>query len=411
MGVEFISHRGAKAGEANLHELRWSGGHLLLDCGADGASKSVIDGLERPDAVWVSHAHGDHCAGLLQLAARWPRVPLLATETTKRLLGYALAGGDDTGGRRAEAVAKRVRTVEMKQFRPLPGVNGAELMALPAGHVPGAAMALVRCEGTVVLYTGDFCTHDQAVVDGAGIPQLGGGESIDVLVTEAVLATDEQADRLRWDEEASKLVEAVEKADGPVLIGVGAIGESTEVASLLVGAGVAVMVDEMLREVFEVCAPRLVDEVSFAGRRRMKQRLDAGGVVIAAGDQFRRTSSAGRLAGRIIDDASATIVVLNRARETTGAGRLVGGARGDQLEWAGRPVVLEAEVVHRRLINHAPRWQLDAVIRGVGAKKTLLVHGTDGARWALKRAVQKAGYNGEVVVGESGVLYAAIAAC
>lgn len=403
MDVQFISHRGAQAGEANLHELRWPSGRLLLDCGADGQSADVLGQLQRPGAVWISHAHGDHCGGLLKLASRWPRMDVMATETTKRLLGFSLAGVDETGGRRAESVARRVKPVPMQRFEPIPGCQGAQIMALGAGHVPGAAMALVRLpDDTCVLYTGDFCTHDQAVVEGAGIPKLKGNTQIDAVVMESMLATDEEADRIDWGDEASSMVEEIRQADGAVLIGVSAVGESVEVATLLAEAGLDVMVDDYLRPVFEATGASTV-RIDFGDRRRMKHRLVAGATVVAVGDQYQRATTAARLAAALLDDGSATLVVLNRARSRTGAGRLVETNRGESIRWAGRQMPLEATVVHRRLINHAPRWQLEAMIRGVGAAKTLLVHGPTGARWALKRSVEKGGYDGEVVVVEGGL--------
>lgn len=410
----FISHSGAEAGRPNIHELRLSGGRLWLDCGAGGGGGPTVGDLEGPDALWISHAHGDHCGGLLELIGDRPRTPVVATETTARLLEFALAGGggSKTEKRRAEAIGRKIRTVPMRRFRSVPGIDGARIMALPAGHVPGAAMAVVEFEeddeARRLLYTGDFCTHDQAVVGGAGIPHADGGFSVDAVVSEAMLANDEGADDLVWADEAEGLAEAVVDAEGPVVVGVSAIGESTEVAALVARAGEPVMVDEYLRPVFEAVRPRLADEwssLTFGDRSRMKGRLRADGVVVAAGDQFRSNTTAGRLAGPLIGDSAATIAVLNRARSNTGAGRLTGTDRGDQIRWNGRTIGLEARVVHRRLINHAPRWQLTGFIEGVSAPKTLLVHGPTGSRWGLKRALQRRGFDGEVEVVERGEEY------
>lgn len=414
MSGVFISHTGAEAGQPNIHELRWSSGRIWLDCGAGGGGGPTVGQLEAPDAVWISHAHGDHCGGLLQLVADRPGVELLATETTGRLLKFALAGGgsSSTKRRRAEAIGRQVTTVPTGRFRAVPGVDGARIMALPAGHVPGAAMAVVDIEAgdesTRLLYTGDFCTHDQAVVDGAGIPHFADGPPVDAVVSEAMLANDEEADEVVWAREADGLVQAVDETDGPVVVGVGAIGESTEVAALLAGAGETVMVDDYLRPVFEACRAEL-DEVwpslIFGDRSRMKGRLRGRGTVVAVGDQFRSNTTAGRMAGPLIDDETATIAVLNRARSSTGAGRLVAADRGEAIEWAGRRRSLKARVVHRRLVNHAPRWQLAGFIKGVGAPKTLLVHGPTGSRWGLKRALGKRGFDGSVEVVERGEEY------
>lgn len=413
--MEFISHSGAEAGRPNAHRLSWSEGSLLLDCGGDRRKPGYPATLERPDAVWISHAHGDHCGAILELLARWPRLPVLATQATIDLLPFAL-GAAGTSKRRAARIAalcRRITAVPWRRFRPLPGVNGGQIMALPAGHISGAAMALVDLKSAGqrrrILYTGDFCTHDQAVVTGAGIPLMNDGVNVDMLISEAILATDREADTLVWKQEAQALVEVVEEADGPVLIAVASIGESLEVAALLAGAGVSVMVDEYLEKVLEIGLEAGAQErafISFGDRRRLKGRLRADGVIIAPGDQYRRGTSAAALAGALIDDCSATLVVLNRARKKTGAGRLIAGARGDEMNWQGRRIQRQARVVHRRLLNHAPRWQLKAFIQGVGAPMNLLVHGTTGARWGLKRALIKEGLDDDkLIVVEAGRSY------
>ncbi len=415
MTLTFISRSGAVAGQPNAHELRGASGRLLFDCGAGPRGASYIATMHRPTAVWISHAHHDHCGGLFELLASWPRTTVLATTTTAKLLKFALSKGGAKGGRgtsRVEALVRRVVVVPWQRFRAVPKMEGVKIMALPAGHVPGAAMAVVDWDDggqrRRVLYTGDFCTHDQAVVKGGGIPRIDQGPSMDAVICEAMLANDREADEVVWEEEARRLVQCVHSSRGPVVVGVGAIGESLEVATLLARAGVEGMIDDYLQGVFEVCRHKVESEWrrwKFGDRRRMRGHLRAGGVVVATGDQYRRTTTAGVLADQVVEDRRATIVVLNRAREQTGAGRLLASEMGGQMKWSGRNVNRLATVVHCQLINHAPRWQLEGFIGGVAAGKTLLVHGPTGSRWGLKRALKKKGYAGEVEVVERGERY------
>ncbi len=249
-----------------------------------------------------------------------------------------------------------------------------------------------RSEPIRVLYTGDFCTHELVTLSGAGLPVLDG--RIDALVIETVLAADAKADEVEYESEVARLREVVAAQPGPVLVGVTSVGESTEVAAVLEGVGKVVLVDEFLRPLFEAVGR----DGEFGDRRRMREHLATGGVVIAPGDQLRAHSSGGRLLGEIEEDDTARVVVLNRAREKTPAGRLVrrGVGRGEGGQAGG------ASVSRHLLINHAPRWQLMAMIQGLAPRRTFLVHGTTGARWALKRALEGGGYRGDVVVVEEG---------
>ena len=395
--MEFISHSGAKAGTPNAHQLVIGGHRILLDCGAGGAGSGYLDSLPRPDAVWISHAHGDHCGALLELLGRWPRLKVLAAAGGSPLIAWSLG--------KEGVLERRILPVPWQRFREIPGCPGLRMMALPAGHVPGAAMVVLEVEEQGqprrVLYTGDFCTHDQAVVRGAGVPARQGGFPIDAVISEAMLANEREADQVEWSQEAAALVEDL-RGDGPSLVGVASLGESAEVCAILAAAGIEPMIDASLRAVLELC-PGLPDEVlamSFGDWRRMRGRLRGGGVVIARGDQWRSRSAVHRLAAELLSDREATVVVLNRARQSTPAGRLVAAGRGESLKWSGRTVELAAGVAHRRLINHAPRWALMAMLQAVGAPVNLLVHGPTGARWALKRALEKEGFSGSIEVVE-----------
>lgn len=409
MKMRFISHSGAGAGEPNAHEVEWAGWRVLLDCGIGSGGAAYLEGMERPQVVWISHAHGDHCGALLQVFERWPGVKVMATEETRRLLRFALGGAPAA---RVEAVVRRVLPVKVGRYRDIPGMSGARIMALGAGHIPGAAMALFEFEGAEgvrrVLYTGDFCAHDQVVTRGAGVPVVSDDFRIDWVISEAVLATDREADELDYEGEVGRLIEALQGRRGPVLAGVFSMGESIEVAALMVRAGKRVIVDDYLRGIFEVSRGELGElwgELEFGDRGELARHLTTGGAVVAPGDQLQRGSAAQILAGPLLEDREATILVVNRARKKTGAGRIIGAKRGDELRWGGRRLRLEAEVIYGRMINHGPRWQLMGFLGALEGSRTFLVHASKGARWALKRALERQGFQGEIEILESGEVF------
>lgn len=412
MTLSFISHSGARAGQPNAHELVGPSARVLLDCGAAGGDGGYVDELQRPSVVWISHAHRDHAGAVLELLSRWPRLVVVATATTAKLLRFALGAGGAREAARVDAACRRIKTLGWRRFEPIPRCDGVRMMALRAGHVSGSAMVVVEINGgsrrRTVLYTGDFCTHDQAVVSGGGIPRKKGGFSVDALISEAMLANDRKANDVVWSDEADRLAEAARKTSGPLLAGVEAIGESLEVTATLIRAGVSVMVDEYLRPVFEACSHQLeqvFSEISFGDRRRLRGCLRADGVVVACGTQYRSSTTAARLADELIDDPSATIAVFNRARSRTPAGRLLASKPGREIRWRGRSICRRTDVVYCRMINHAPRWQLRGFIAGLDADTTFLVHGPTGSRWGLKRALDKDGFGGSVEVVERGERY------
>ncbi len=88
------------------------------------------------ERVFVSHAHSDHTASHREI---------IATEATRRLMQARL------GGKRVEHI---LPFGEAREFDS-PG-SRYEISLLPAGHILGSAMSLVKWGGGSLLYTGDF---------------------------------------------------------------------------------------------------------------------------------------------------------------------------------------------------------------------------------------------------------------
>ena len=66
---------------------------ILLDCGlADIGSLRE----EAADFVFCSHAHTDHCRGLLALHRSFPHLPIFSSDVTARLLPLNWPGQEDT---------------------------------------------------------------------------------------------------------------------------------------------------------------------------------------------------------------------------------------------------------------------------------------------------------------------------
>ena len=447
-GLRFISLKGAGGREPNLHLVgRGEGRGLLLDCGrVGGAAGEAVRRLEacgeEPGAVWVSHVHADHVGALADVVARWPKVDVWMTRPSRDLLPFALMS-QGMARERAEAIALRVKVAPWRvAVEVMPGVR---LTALGAGHMPGAAMALVALEGMArdatsgeedvarVLYTGDFCAHDQVWVGGAELPRMGAGE-LDLLVMEATLANEAKLDAVEYGEEVRRIKALLSERGGAVLAGASALGEGGELALLLADAcrdrAPGLMVDAYMRPVFELmrrggagegplaagasAGAALLHGLRYGSRRELRAHLEAGGVALAVGDQFQKNTTAGALLALLREDPTATLLVTNRAHPSSPAGKLLARARQERAgssashrahRASARGGTSEkggARVLHALLPTHALRWQLLAVAGQLQPAQIALVHARDGARYALKRALQKGGFEGTIHVAPSG---------
>lgn len=415
--VSFCAVRGASELSANAFVIEAHGCRLLLDAGArQGRRPGWVGAIERPEMCWVSHVHWDHAGALAPLLSRWPRLGCVCSAPTRRLAPMALAsGGVDPA--RAQAVASQLQAVPSRRYFGLarysdnPGVQKFQLMHFPAGHLPGAAMLLVEVDiggerPFRLLYTGDFCGHDQPLTPGALFPRAGSDFPIDVLVMEGVLATRKAYDEVDYAGQMAELAETAGAHRGAVLIGAARLGSGAEVIAQLARDGRDVVAHEMFESVLDASGAGRLDGVRFADESGCRQALESptpgAAVVVAPGEQYESGSPAARLLGRVVGREDALVVVLNRAYKKSLAGRLVRAEAGELVRVDGRQQQLRARVAHVLVGNHAPRGQLVGAVQAVEPARVLLVHGHRSQLFSLKRAIQKHGYAGPIDVPENG---------
>ncbi|RMG39854.1 MAG: hypothetical protein D6732_03630 [Methanobacteriota archaeon] len=113
----------------------------------------------------ISHSHSDHTAGLASDAKSY------STEGTERIY-YSLS-------------PKSLRNNRTIDFNEIFEINGVEVELFPAGHLLGAAQALVKVDDVNILFTGDFCPEQLLTVQAAQFPK----DEVDVLIIETTYGT------------------------------------------------------------------------------------------------------------------------------------------------------------------------------------------------------------------------------
>ncbi len=182
MQIGFFGATGTVTGSRYL--LQVAGKRLLVDCGLFQGLKQLRLRNWAPfpvdpatiDAVVLTHAHLDHSGNLPLLVRNGFRGRIYCTDATQALCeillpdsahlleeeaeranryGYSkhrpalpLYNSEDVGRALQQFRAERFDL----EFEPLRGVR---VRFLPAGHILGAAMAVVTAEGRSILYTGD----------------------------------------------------------------------------------------------------------------------------------------------------------------------------------------------------------------------------------------------------------------
>lgn len=154
---------------------------ILLDCGLEDLHS--LENEPPPNAVFYSHAHGDHGRGLSALHHRWPHIPIYATAATAALL-------------QDKVLAQVIQVLPWRMSVEVADNLTIELW--PAGHLPGAACALLTyAHGTHryrFFYTGDCFLSSTRLVEGLPLAALR-GLNPDVLITEGSLGTAQYPNR------------------------------------------------------------------------------------------------------------------------------------------------------------------------------------------------------------------------
>lgn len=176
---------------------------ILLDCGIDDISILKIAKRSLPaDLVLCSHAHPDHAKGLLALHQAFPALPIYASEATTQLLPLNWLENDN--------VPQFCQALPWRS--PIEFQEGLTAELFPAGHLPGAAVILLRYTTPhreySVLYTGDFFLSNSRLVEGLPLEELRGLKP-DVLIIEGSYGT---ARHLHRRNQENQLAEKIHQA-------------------------------------------------------------------------------------------------------------------------------------------------------------------------------------------------------
>ena len=217
-----------------LLDLKGVRGRSLWETGIQSYEKAVEDSAWHPDAVFISHAHLDHCGYVPFLGD----IPLVCSKTTKTLLEAIsdignLSGFDnelvnferrrvssfgkgyfpgelkiDTG----DAQERRISTLSHRES--LSVGSGVEMTLFDVGHsIPGSSACLVESKQGQVVYTGDLRFHGRS---GHNLGDELAGLKPDVMICEGTRIDKEEPD----DEEQVErdLAEKFEETSGLVIV-------------------------------------------------------------------------------------------------------------------------------------------------------------------------------------------------
>jgi Cft2 family RNA processing exonuclease len=201
---------------------------ILLDCGLKDLQP--FQQKKSPPVEWVfcSHAHADHCRGLLAFHQAFPEVPIYTSQVTAKLL--PLSWSDEI----LEPISSFCNILPWRS--PITIADNLTAELFPAGHLPGAAAILftyqTRQRSYKLLYTGDFSVSNFQLVEGLSIESLR-GIAPDVLILEGSYGTLRHPHRRQQEKQLMERIEQAINSGKNVLLPVSPIGLGQEILKLL----------------------------------------------------------------------------------------------------------------------------------------------------------------------------------
>lgn len=186
----FIPLGGGQRVGASCYYMQLAGANIILDAGTGNwegveygpnlhylSTSPFMETLSQIDQIYISHAHADHVAYLMELAAMAPHADIYMTEATKVLTEFQLYDRLLNDGKLKDEEARLAvrslmdRIIVVSYLQNL-NFGRYKVTFYPAGHIPGAMMVLFEGKDASVLYTGDFSLDGTSLTAGCVLPKV-----------------------------------------------------------------------------------------------------------------------------------------------------------------------------------------------------------------------------------------------
>ena len=261
--MKIVFHGAAQEVGKSCIEIISQGQRYLLDAGVKFIHKGVeypkyLDKISELDALFLSHAHMDHCGALPMLEHKHLKCPIYCTPLTWDITNLLLEDGYHLeklrsvhpayDGRDVRAVKDDVKFVRYSKWYETPD-RKVKFQYINAGHIPGSASILLEIEGKRVLYGADINTEETLLMEPSMLEKLEFDKPIDVFITENTYGNRVHPDKKDSQEGFIKSVNEGLKNGGSVLLPVFGVGRSQEILILLnqLPSNVPIYLDGMSR--------------------------------------------------------------------------------------------------------------------------------------------------------------------
>lgn len=416
---------GSEVGASCLH-INMAETNLLIDAGmrmhGDDLlpALGMLDELESPDAIMVTHAHADHIGALPIVHSLYPAIPIYATPPTADLMKIMMKDSYKILEQRSRETntlppytEEQVNSLlDSLLLFPASGhlrIGNLKITSFRAGHILGAVMFLIEGEGERLLVTGDLSFKAGRTIPGAMVPQ---DVQPDVVIMESTYGNRAHTDRNTEERRLAEHVAEVVAGGGFALIPAFALGRAQEVLLILQDYMEKGLIPEFPIYVDGLVTPisRIYNNYPHFLKGPVAHRIRKNGDVFLAEGRCKAVqpkernqvlkdkpgcivASSGMLTGgasswyaeRLVTGEKNAIFITGYQDEESPGRKLLNLADGleNQLELNGTSYEVKCRIGKYGLSAHADANEMNRFIQTLNPGYTLLVHGDDDARSRL----------------------------
>ncbi len=355
-----------------------------------------------PESILVSHGHLDHVGALPMLLGGSNRPSIHMTPPTRELTRLLcrdtikLYGGRFDCPFTQEEAATLSEVIQVHGYQEVFRTAGYDVTFYNAGHIPGSAHILIDDGSTRVLYTGDYHTEPQRLVDSSRVRP-----SADVVLTESTYVGTDHPSRAAMESTFTDLARSTRWEGGTVIVPAFAIGRTQELLMVCAANDIPCYVDGMGTDVSSIFQrhPEYVRSPDALSRAISRARRVTGGDAQRSRISHQNNlviTTAGMLTGgpvvaylpHVYADPTNTIIFT---------GYQVAGTPGRELLDSGavnlndRSFQVSATVEQLDFSAHADEAGLRSFLSQYEEASVLVMHGDQCGAFATE--LEDAGYN------------------
>jgi hypothetical protein len=408
---------------------------ILLDAGIKLGDQTEYPKLEKGDietvnAIFITHAHLDHCGFLPHIYTMGYEGFVYGTKPTNELVAVLIADYmhiSDPQDVSKEGLARLSKSYRMLKYGERFAIGELTVKMIPAGHILGSSLISVSDGKTTLLYTGDINLLRTKLLEGAEVKGL----KADVLITESTYGA--SGDLFNHKDTTKKMMMSIKEtllSGGKVVIPSFAVGRAQEILLLLgdnmksgIIPKVPIYIDGMINRAMRIhrhnviyCREELQSSILMSdydpfkndnfvpvetkGQRSEVVEKEEASIIVTTSGMISGGPIIFYLSRMAGNSLNKLMLVGYQAQGTLGR-RIQEGAR--EININQKTIGFEMNVETYHLSAHADRRQLENLMSDIkGLKRVFIVHGEPSKSEDLR---EKASKKYEATVPKMGEAY------